>query len=168
MTQEQIDKFAETEFSEEKARPEVLQKVSINGIEIPILDLMKSSYKAGLKRSYSEEIKEQFSFSKKPKFECDEHSCSYYLVAHLYSAFPELCIYDGKVLISVTSDEHIDSKDIIGAMRVNIPNEVFDDIERMRDVRKHDVLLHDVVNRIDAVHEYELSTGLVRGKDGEY
>ena len=41
------------------------------------------------------------------------------------------------------------------------------DIERMRDVRKHDVLLHDVVNRIDAVHEYELSTGLTWGKDGE-
>ena len=167
MTEEQIDRLAESEFSEEKARSEVLQKVSINGMEISILELMKSAYKAGLKRSYSEEIKEQFNFSKKPKLECDEHSCSYYLVAHLYSAFPELCIYDGKVLVSVTSGEHIDIKGIIGAMRVNIPNEVFDDIERMRDARKHDVLLHDVVNRIEADREDELSTGLVRGKDGE-
>ena len=41
------------------------------------------------------------------------------------------------------------------------------DIERMRDARKHDVLLHDVVNRIEADREDELSTGLVRGKDGE-
>lgn len=167
MTEEQIDKLAESEFSEEKAHPAVLQKVSIDGVEIPILVLMKSAYKAGLKRSYSEEIKEQFNFSKKPKFKCDEYSCSYYLVAHLYSDFPELCTYDGKFLMSMTSGECIDNNVIIGAMRVNIPNEVFDDIERMRDAKKHDVLLHDVVNRIEVDREDELSTGLARGKDGE-
>lgn len=146
MTQEQINNLVETEFSEENAHPEVLQKIKIDDdVEVSIYELMKSAYKSGLKRNLKEEVAEQNTFSRSPKFECDEYSCSYYVVIHLYSAFPDLCIYDGKVLVSAYSGEYVDSKNIIGAVKLNIPNDALDDLVTLRTARRHDVMLHEIV-----------------------
>lgn len=149
MTQNRIDEITNVEFSEKNARPEVLQKIKIDDVEVPIYELMKSAYKAGLKRNLKEEVAEQNTFSRYPKFECDEHSYSYYIVLHLYSALPDLCIYDGKVLVSANTGEHIDLENIIGATKLDIPEDALNDLEGLRHARKRDVMLHEVVSSIE-------------------
>jgi hypothetical protein len=56
-----------------------------------------------------------------------------------------LCIYDGKVLVSAYSGEYVDLKNIIGAVKLNIPNDALDDLVTLRTARKHDVMLHEIV-----------------------
>lgn len=143
MTQERIDEITDTVFSNVEDRPELLQKIKLDGEDISVYNLMKSSYIAGLKRNLDEEVSEQVNFSRSPKLEGDG---SYYAVLHLYSALPELCIYDGKSLFSVTAGKFIEPNTMIGAIKLNIPRDALDDLERMREVRKHDVILNEVVN----------------------
>ena len=90
-----------------------------------------------------EEVSEQVNFSRNPKLEGDG---SYYAVLHLYSALPELCIYNGKSLFSVATGNFIEPNTMIGAVRLSIPKDALDDLERMREARKHDVILNEVVN----------------------
>ena len=59
MTQERIDEIADTTFSNVENHPELLHKIKLDGEDVSIYDLMKSSYIAGLKRNLDEEIKEQ-------------------------------------------------------------------------------------------------------------
>ena len=152
MTQERIDKITDTVFSNVENRPELLHKIKLDGEDVSVYNLMKSSYIAGLKRNLDEEVSEQVNFSRRPKLESDG---SYYAVLHLYSALPELCIYNGKSLLSVVTGNFIESKNMIGAIKLNIPRNALDDLERLREVRKHEVMLNEVVNameksRIDA------------------
>ena len=143
MTQERIDEITDTVFSNVEDRPELLQKIKLDGEDISVYNLMKSSYIAGLKRNLDEEVSEQVNFSKSPKLEDDG---SYYVVLHLYSALPELCISNGKSLLSVATGKFIEPNTMIGAIKLNIPRDAFDDLIRMREVRKHDVLLDEIVN----------------------
>ena len=143
MTQERIDEITDTVFSNVEDRPELLQKIKLDGEDISVYNLMKSSYIAGLKRNLDEEVSEQVNFSKSPKLEDDG---SYYEVLHLYSALPELCISNGKSLLSVATGKFIEPNTMIGAIKLNIPRDAFDDLIRMREVRKHDVLLDEIVN----------------------
>ena len=62
---------------------------------------------------------------------------------------PDLCIYDGKSLISTVTENFIEPNTIIGAIKLNIPKDAMDELERMREVRKHDVLVKEVVNAIE-------------------
>ena len=143
MTQERIDEITDTVFSNVEDRPELLQKIKLDGEDISVYNLMKSSYIAGLKRNLDEEVSEQVNFSRSPKLEDD--GC-YYAVLHLYSALPELCISNGKSLLSVATGKFIEPNIMIGAIKLNIPRDAFDDLIRMREVRKHDVMLYEIVN----------------------
>ena len=143
MTQDRIDEITDTVFSNVEDRPELLQKIKLDGEDISVYNLMKSSYIAGLKRNLDEEVSEQVNFSRSPKLEDDG---SYYAVLHLYSALPELCISNGKSLLSVATGKFIEPNTMIGAIKLNIPRDALDDLERMREVRKHDVILNEVVN----------------------
>ena len=146
MTQERIDEIVNENFSNAGDHPELLQKIKLNGEDISVFNLMKASYIAGLKRNLDEEVSEQVNFSRSPKLEGDG---SFYAVLHLYSALPDLCIYDGKSLVSTVTENFIEPNTIIGAIKLNIPNDAMDELERMREVRKHDVLIKEVVNAIE-------------------
>ena len=146
MTQERIDEIVNENFSNAGDHPELLQKIKLNGEDISVFNLMKSSYIAGLKRNLDEEVSEQVNFSRSPKLEGDG---SFYAVLHLYSALPDLCIYDGKSLVSTVTENFIEPNTIIGAIKLNIPKDAMDELERMREVRKHDVLVKEVVNAIE-------------------
>ena len=43
----------------------------------------------------------------------------------------------------------IEPNTIIGVIKLNIPKDAMDELERMREVRKHDVLIKEVVNAIE-------------------
>lgn len=146
MTQERIDEIVNEKFSNAGDHPELLQKIKLNGEDISVFNLMKASYIAGLKRNLDEEVSEQVNFSRSPKLEGDG---SFYAVLHLYSALPDLCIYDGKSLVSTVTENFIEPNTIIGAIKLNIPKDAMDELERMREVRKHDVLIKEVVNAIE-------------------
>lgn len=146
MTQERIDEIVNENFSNADDHPELLQKIKLNGEDISVFNLMKASYIAGLKRNLDEEVSEQVNFSRSPKLEGDG---SFYAVLHLYSALPDLCIYDGKSLVSTVTENFIEPNTIIGAIKLNIPKDAMDELERMREVRKHDVLVKEVVNAIE-------------------
>ena len=146
MTQERIDEIVNENFSNAGDHPELLQKIKLNGEDISVFNLMKASYIAGLKRNLDEEVSEQVNFSRSPKLEGDG---SFYAVLHLYSALPDLCIYDGKSLVSTVTENFIEPNTIIGAIKLNIPKDAMDELERMREVRKHDVLIKEVVNAIE-------------------
>lgn len=146
MTQERIDEIVNENFSNAGDHLELLQKIKLNGEDISVFNLMKASYIAGLKRNLDEEVSEQVNFSRSPKLEGDG---SLYAVLHLYSSFPDLCIYDGKSLISTVTENFIEPNTIIGAIKLNIPKDAMDELERMREVRKHDVLIKEVVNAIE-------------------
>lgn len=146
MTQERIDEIVNENFSNAGDHPELLQKIKLNGEDISVFNLMKASYIAGLKRNLDEEVSEQVNFSRSPKLEGDG---SFYAVLHLYSALPDLCIYDGKSLVSTVTENFIELNTIIGAIKLNIPKDAMDELERMREVRKHDVLVKEVVNAIE-------------------
>lgn len=146
MTQERIDEIVNENFSNAGDHPELLQKIKLNGEDISVFNLMKASYIAGLKRNLDEEVSEQVNFSRSPKLEGDG---SFYAVLHLYSALPDLCIYDGKSLVSTVTENFIEPNTIIGAIKLNIPKDAMDELERMREVRKHDVLVKEVVNAIE-------------------
>ena len=146
MTQERIDEIVNEKFSNVGDHLELLQKIKVNGDDISVFNLMKASYIAGLKRNLDEEVSEQVNFSRSPKLEDDG---SLYAVLHLYSSFPDLCIYDGKSLISTVTENFIEPNTIIGAIKLNIPKDAMDELERMREVRKHDVLVKEVVNAIE-------------------
>ena len=146
MTQERIDEIVNENFSNADDHPELLQKIKLNGEDISVFNLMKASYIAGLKRNLDEEVSEQVNFSRSPKLEGDG---SFYAVLHLYSALPDLCIYDGKSLVSTVTENFIEPNTIIGAIKLNIPKDAMDELERMREVRKHDVLIKEVVNAIE-------------------
>lgn len=146
MTQERIDEIVNEKFSNVGDHLELLQKIKLNGEDISVFNLMKASYIAGLKRNLDEEVSEQVNFSRSPKLEGDG---SFYAVLHLYSALPDLCIYDGKSLVSTVTENFIEPNTIIGAIKLNIPKDAMDELERMREVRKHDVLIKEVVNAIE-------------------
>ena len=146
MTQERIDEIVNEKFSNVGDHLELLQKIKVNGDDISVFNLMKASYIAGLKRNLDEEVSEQVNFSRSPKLEGDG---SFYAVLHLYSALPDLCIYDGKSLVSTVTENFIEPNTIIGAIKLNIPKDAMDELERMREVRKHDVLVKEVVNAIE-------------------
>lgn len=146
MTQERIDEIVNENFSNAGDHPELLQKIKLNGEDISVFNLMKASYIAGLKRNLDEEVSEQVNFSRSPKLEGDG---SFYAVLHLYSALPDLCIYDGKSLVSTVTENFIEPNTIIGAIKLNIPKDAMDELVRMREVRKHDVLVKEVVNAIE-------------------
>lgn len=146
MTQERIDEIVNEKFSNVGDHLELLQKIKLDGEDISVFNLMKASYIAGLKRNLDEEVSEQVNFSRSPKLEGDG---SFYAVLHLYSALPDLCIYDGKSLVSTVTENFIEPNTIIGAIKLNIPNDAMDELERMREVRKHDVLIKEVVNAIE-------------------
>lgn len=146
MTQERIDEIVNENFSNAGDHPELLQKIKLNGEDISVFNLMKASYIAGLKRNLDEEVSEQVNFSRSPKLEGDG---SFYAVLHLYSALPDLCIYDGKSLVSTVTENFIEPNTIIGAIKLNIPKDAMDELVRMREVRKHDVLVNEVVNAIE-------------------
>lgn len=146
MTQERIDEIVNENFSNAGDHPELLQKIKLNGEDISVFNLMKASYIAGLKRNLDAEVSEQVNFSRSPKLEGDG---SFYAVLHLYSALPDLCIYDGKSLVSTVTENFIELNTIIGAIKLNIPKDAMDELERMREVRKHDVLVKEVVNAIE-------------------
>lgn len=143
MTQERIDEIVNEKFSNVGDHLELLQKIKLDGEDISVFNLMKASYIAGLKRNLDEEVSEQVNFSRSPKLEGDG---SFYAVLHLYSALPDLCIYDGKSLVSTVTESFIEPNTIIGAIKLNIPKDAMDELERMREVRKHDVLIKEVVN----------------------
>ena len=146
MTQERIDEIVNENFSNAGDHPELLQKIKLNGEDISVFNLMKASYIAGLKRNLDEGVSGQVNFSRSPKLEGDG---SFYAVLHLYSALPDLCIYDGKSLVSTVTESFIEPNTIIGAIKLNIPKDAMDELERMREVRKHDVLIKEVVNAIE-------------------
>lgn len=146
MTQERIDEIVNEKFSNVGDHLELLQKIKLDGEDISVFNLMKASYIDGLKRNLDEEVSEQVNFSRSPKLEGDG---SFYAVLHLYSALPDLCIYDGKSLVSTVTENFIEPNTIIGAIKLNIPNDAMDELERMREVRKHDVLIKEVVNAIE-------------------
>ena len=146
MTQERIDEIVNEKFSNAGDHLELLQKIKLDGEDISVFNLMKASYIAGLKRNLDEEVSEQVNFSRSPKLEGDG---SFYAVLHLYSALPDLCIYDGKSLVSTVTENFIEPNTIIGAIKLNIPKDAMDELERMREVRKHDVLIKEVVNAIE-------------------
>ena len=146
MTQERIDEIVNEKFSNVGDHLELLQKIKLDGEDISVFNLMKASYIAGLKRNLDEEVSEQVNFSRSPKLEGDG---SFYAVLHLYSALPDLCIYDGKSLVSTVTENFIEPNTIIGAIKLNIPKDAMDELERMREVRKHDVLVKEVVNAIE-------------------
>ena len=146
MTQERIDEIVNENFSNADDHPELLQKIKLNGEDISVFNLMKASYITGLKRNLDEEVSEQVNFSRSPKLEGDG---SFYAVLHLYSALPDLCIYDGKSLVSTVTENFIEPNTIIGAIKLNIPKDAMDELERMREVRKHDVLVKEVINAIE-------------------
>lgn len=146
MTQERIDEIVNENFSNAGDHPELLQKIKLNGEDISVFNLMKASYIAGLKRNLDEEVSEQVNFSRSPKLEGDG---SFYAVLHLYSALPDLCIYDGKSLVSTVTENFIEPNTIIGAIKLNISKDAMDELVRMREVRKHDVLVKEVVNAIE-------------------
>lgn len=146
MTQERTDEIVNEKFSNVGDHPELLQKIKLDGEDISVFNLMKASYIAGLKRNLDEEVSEQVNFSRSPKLEGDG---SFYAVLHLYSALPDLCIYDGKSLVSTVTENFIEPNTIIGAIKLNIPKDAMDELERMREVRKHDVLIKEVVNAIE-------------------
>ena len=146
MTQERIDEIVNEKFSNAGDHLELLQKIKLDGEDISVFNLMKASYIAGLKRNLDEEVSEQVNFSRSPKLEGDG---SFYAVLHLYSALPDLCIYDGKSLVSTVTESFIEPNTIIGAIKLNIPKDAMDELERMREVRKHDVLVKEVVNAIE-------------------
>ena len=146
MTQERIDEIVNEKFSNVGDHLEILQKIKLDGEDISVFNLMKASYIAGLKRNLDEEVSEQVNFSRSPKLEGDG---SFYAVLHLYSALPDLCIYDGKSLVSTVTESFIEPNTIIGAIKLNIPKDAMDELERMREVRKHDVLIKEVVNAIE-------------------
>lgn len=146
MTQERIDDIVNENFSNAGDHSELLQKIKLNGEDISVFNLMKASYIAGLKRNLDEEVSEQVNFSRSPKLEGDG---SFYAVLHLYSALPDLCIYDGKSLVSTVTENFIEPNTIIGAIKLNIPKDAMDELVRMREVRKHDVLVKEVVNAIE-------------------
>lgn len=146
MTQERIDEIVNEKFSDVGDHLGLLQKIKLDGDDISVFNLMKSSYIAGLKRNLDEEVSEQVNFSRSPKLEGDG---SFYAVLHLYSALPDLCIYDGKSLVSTVTENFIEPNTIIGAIKLNIPKDAMDELERMREVRKHDVLVKEVVNAIE-------------------
>ena len=146
MTQERIDEIVNENFSNAGDHLELLQKIKLNGEDISVFNLMKASYIAGLKRNLDEGASEQVNFSRSPKLEGDG---SFYAVLHLYSALPDLCIYDGKSLVSTVTENFIEPNTIIGAIKLNIPKDAMDELERMREVRKHDVLIKEVVNAIE-------------------
>ena len=146
MTQERIDEIVNEKFSNAGDHPELLQKIKLDGEDISVFNLMKASYIAGLKRNLDEEVSEQVNFSRSLKLEGDG---SFYAVLHLYSALPDLCIYDGKSLVSTVTESFIEPNTIIGAIKLNIPKDAMDELERMREVRKHDVLVKEVVNAIE-------------------
>ncbi len=146
MTQERIDEIVNEKFSNVGDHLELLQKIKLDGEDISVFNLMKASYIAGLKRNLDEGVSEQVNFSRSPKLEGDG---SFYAVLHLYSALPDLCIYDGKSLVSTVTENFIEPNTIIGAIKLNIPKDAMDELERMREVRKHDVLIKEVVNAIE-------------------
>ena len=146
MTQERIDEIVNENFSNAGDHLELLQKIKLNGEDISVFNLMKASYIAGLKRKLDEGVSEQVNVSRSPKLEGDG---SFYAVLHLYSALPDLCIYDGKSLVSTVTENFIEPNTIIGAIKLNIPKDAMDELERMREVRKHDVLIKEVVNAIE-------------------
>lgn len=146
MTQERIDEIVNEKFSNVGDHLELLQKIKLDGEDISVFNLMKAFYIAGLKRNLDEEVSEQVNFSRSPKLEGDG---SFYAVLHLYSALPDLCIYDGKSLVSTITENFIEPNTIIGAIKLNIPKDAMDELIRMREVRKHDVIINEVVNAIE-------------------
>ena len=154
MNEKEINELVEKEFPLSNARPEVMQKIKIDNVEISIFDLMRTSYKKGLEKNFAEEIKSQFSFSENPKFETNGLFANYYVVAHLYSQHPELCIYDGNCLRTIEDGILIKDTEVVGAVKVDIPYSIIEKIKEWRDINHTKVTLNDIANHI-VFHEYD-------------
>ena len=147
MKSEKITELLEN-FSEKKARTEILNtKINIDGFDISVFDLMKSSYKRGLEVNFENDVKEIYKFSYEPKFESDGLLGSYYIVVHHFADKPELCHYNGNILknqegISILENE------VIGAIKVDIPYEAIKVLNEWRDMNFKRVVLEEMANHI--------------------
>lgn len=147
MNEEKINELVEKNFSKE-ARNEILNtKINIDGVDISVYDLMKSSYRRGLEVNFENEVRELYKFSYKPKFVSDGLLGSYYIVIHHFADRPELCHYDGYALknqegISIRKDE------VIGAIKVDIPYDAIKFLEKWREMNFRKVVLNKIADHI--------------------
>ena len=79
LSKEEINKFISENFSEE-SMPELNVKVSIKGEEVSVKNLLKAAYEKGLSRSYDEELKKRFSFSRDVEFKSNGLFPGYYVI----------------------------------------------------------------------------------------
>lgn len=153
MKEEKINKLIE-QFSNNEVNYEILNTtVNIDGCDIKICDLMKSSYKKGLEVNFENDVKELYKFSYNPQFKSDGLFGSYYIVVHYFADRPELCYYNGNVLknqegILIRKDE------VIGAIKVDIPYEAIKSLEKWRELNHKEVTLNEIANHI-VFHTYD-------------
>ena len=154
MDEVKINELVEKNFSGENARQEILDaKVKIDGCDIGVYDLMKSSFRKGLELNCENEVRQLYEFSYNPKFVSDGLLGSYYIVVHHFADKPELCHYNGQVLknqegISIRTDE------VIGAIKVDIPYEAIKVLENWRNSNHREVTLQEMANHI-VFHTYD-------------
>ena len=153
MNEEKINELIEKNFSTKEARNEILNaKINIDGVDISVYELMKSSYRRGLEHNCEDEVRKLYKFSYEPKFESDGLLGSYYIVVHHFADRPELCHYNGYVLenqegVSIRKDE------VIGAIKVDIPYEAIKSLEKWREMNFREVTLNEMANHI-VFHTY--------------
>ena len=119
----------------------------MDGVNISVYDLMKTSYRGGLEHNCEDEVRKLYEFSYEPKFESDGLLGSYYIVVHHFADKPELCHYNGQVLknqegISIRKNE------VIGAIKVDIPYEAIKALDEWRDMNFRKVTLEEIANHI--------------------
>ena len=116
MNENRINELIEKNFSEDLARPEILNlKVNIDGVDLSVHDLMKSCYRKGLEYNCEAEIRKLYKFSYEPKFESDGLLGSYYIVVHRFADKPELCHWNGSILKNQEGIS-IMEREVIGAI----------------------------------------------------
>lgn len=153
MKSEKITELLEN-FSKKEARTEILNaKINIDGFDISVFDLMKSSYKRGLEVNFENDVKEIYKFSYEPKFESDGLFGSYYIVVHHFADRPELCHYNGNVLKN-QEGIFIRKNEVIGAIKVDIPYEAIKSLKEWRELNHKEVTLNEIANHI-VFHTYD-------------
>ena len=154
MDEVKINELVEKNFSGENARQEILDaKVKIDGCDIGVHDLMKSCFRKGLELNCENEVRQLYEFSYNPKFVSDGLLGSYYIVVHHFADKPELCHYNGHLLInqegiSIRTDE------VIGAIKVDIPYEAIKVLENWRNSNHREITLQEMANHI-VFHTYD-------------
>ena len=148
MNENRINELIEKNFSGDLARPEVLNlKVNIDGVDLSVHDLMKSCYRKGLEYNCEDEVRKLYKFSYAPKFESDGLLGSYYIVVHHFADKPELCHWNGSVLKNQEGIS-IMEREVIGAIKVDIPYEAIQSLEKWREMNFKEVTLHEMANHI--------------------